>query len=102
VLDEACRSIRNPTDEGPRTVEDTLKRHANKVPDAISDDAGEPGGAADQVQAADDPASPKQGPRDVVPGEALAKRVVGGHQVLSLERSEVKRRLGKEKNTRSY
>ena len=95
VFDEAGGAIRDATDESPGSLEDALEGETDKVFDAVTDDPCEPSWAADEVQAADDPAGSEQSPRDVVAGQALAERVVGGHQVLPLKRGKVEGRLEK-------
>ena len=100
MLDQAGGAVGDAADEGPRSVENAFEGKPDKVLDAIADYSSEPSRAADQVQAADDPASSEQCTRDVVASQALAERVVGGHQVLPLERGEAESRLEKEEKIR--
>ena len=96
MLDQTGGAVGDAADEGPRSVENAFEGKPDKVLDAIADYSSEPSRAADQVQAADDPASPEQCTRDVVASQALAERVVGGYQVLPLERGEAESRLEKQ------
>ena len=102
MLDQTGGAVGDAADEGPRSVENAFEGKPDKVLDAIADNSSEPSRAPDQVQAADDPASSEQSPRDVVSGQALAEGIVGGHQVLPFERGEAESRLEKEGKIRFF
>ena len=74
-------------------LEHGMVGHGDKVPDPGAHGPGEPGGAADEVEAADHPAGPEEGSGNVVPGETLSQGVVGGEEAATGERAEVERRL---------
>ncbi len=68
MFDKTGRSISDPTDEGPGSMEDSLIRKTDEILDAVADNPGEAGRTADQVEASDDPSCSEERARNVVPG----------------------------------